>query len=128
MLPVVDEDSLGRRPATSAPVEVVGAVVVVFRRCDRDGIEVLMLHRAGRGVDYEGDWAWTPPAGQREFGETAAECARRELLEETGLDLVPWVTGCGTDAWPVYLAEARVGDAVCVEQGPEHDRYEWLTA
>jgi 8-oxo-dGTP pyrophosphatase MutT (NUDIX family) len=79
-------------------------------------------------VDYEGEWAWTPPSGKREGGETAAECARRELLEETGLDLVPWVTGCGTDAWPVYLAEARVGDAVCVEQEPEHDRFEWLPA
>ena len=62
-----------------------GITAVVFRRVC--GTEVLMLHRAHRGSDYEGEWAWTPPAGARLPGEPVDACARRELREETGLEL-----------------------------------------
>jgi 8-oxo-dGTP pyrophosphatase MutT (NUDIX family) len=99
-----------------------GATVVVFRRMP-DGIEVLMLHRAQRGADYEGDWAWTPPAGARLPGEPIEACARRELLEETGLDLAPRLTDCGSDDWWVYVAEAPADARVMLDR--EHDRYEW---
>jgi len=114
-------------PPTSEAVDGArGAMVVVFRRTGCGDVQVLMLHRAGRGTAYEGDWAWTPPAGQREPGETAAACASRELLEETALDLVPRPTGCGTEAWPVYVAEAGSDAAVSLADEPEHDRFEWL--
>jgi 8-oxo-dGTP pyrophosphatase MutT (NUDIX family) len=100
-----------------------GVTAVVFRRSD-EGLELLMLHRAHRGADYEGDWAWTPPAGARRPGEPIEACARRELAEETGLDLPMHLTGCGTDDWYVYLVEATP-DAVVVLDA-EHDRYAWL--
>jgi 8-oxo-dGTP pyrophosphatase MutT (NUDIX family) len=32
--------------------------------------------------------------------------ARRELFEETGLELVPTLTSFGTKAWWVFIAEA----------------------
>jgi 8-oxo-dGTP pyrophosphatase MutT (NUDIX family) len=102
-------------------------MVVVYRRTDQDGIEVLVLHRAGRGPTYEGDWAWTPPAGQREPGEAAAACARREVLEETSLDLTPRPCGAGSPAWPVYLVEAAAQSPVSLAWDSEHDRYEWVS-
>jgi 8-oxo-dGTP pyrophosphatase MutT (NUDIX family) len=100
-----------------------GVTAVVFRRSD-DGLELLMLHRAHRGPDYEGDWAWTPPAGARRPGEPIEDCARRELAEETGLDLPMLLTGCGTDEWYVYLVEASAEAVVVLDA--EHDRSAWL--
>ena len=53
-----------------------GASVIVFR----DG-EVLL---AKRGKEpFKGYWSL--PGGSQEAGETLGDCARRELLEETGL-------------------------------------------
>jgi len=53
-----------------------GASVVVFR-----GDEVLLVQRGKR--PYEGYWSL--PGGEIQWGETAADAARRELKEETGL-------------------------------------------
>jgi hypothetical protein len=50
------ETTWDRLPIT--PDWPTGATVVV-RRGDGD---LLLLHRAVRGVDYDGDWAWTAPA------------------------------------------------------------------
>lgn len=100
-----------------------GCTVVVYR-CGPDGLQLLMLHRAHRGPDFEGDWAWTPPAGCRLPGEPVLECAARELWEETGLRLPLEPTLCGTQAWYVYLAEASAGAQVVLDA--EHDRYEWV--
>ncbi|MBA3330077.1 MAG: hypothetical protein H0T39_04240, partial [Actinobacteria bacterium] len=45
--------------------------VVVWREGER-GREFLLLHRmAPGGAGFEGDWAWTPPSGARQPGETA---------------------------------------------------------
>jgi 8-oxo-dGTP pyrophosphatase MutT (NUDIX family) len=100
-----------------------GAGVVVWRRAE-DGPELLVLHRSRHGPDYEGDWAWGPAAGARLPGESIDECARRELLEETGLDLEPVPTACGRAEWPLYAAEAS-RNAVVALSG-EHDAYLWL--
>jgi 8-oxo-dGTP pyrophosphatase MutT (NUDIX family) len=102
-----------------------GVTVVVYRR-GAAGLEVLVLHRAHHGPAYEGDWAWTPPAGSRFPGEPVAACARRELHEEAGLALEVRPTDCGTADWAVYVAEAPPGAAVSLAHDPEHDRFEWL--
>jgi 8-oxo-dGTP pyrophosphatase MutT (NUDIX family) len=106
-----------------SPESPRGVTIVVFRRRP-DGPELLMLHRAQLGADYEGDWAWTPPAGARLPGEPVDVAARRELLEETGLGLQVGLTDCGDDDWSVYLAEASMDAEVTLDD--EHDRFAWL--
>ena len=61
----------------------VGVGVVVLRR--RESWEVLLVRRAkapARGM-------WSLPGGGVEVGETIAEAARREVWEETGLEVQP---------------------------------------
>ncbi|HET7038018.1 MAG TPA: NUDIX domain-containing protein [Thermomicrobiaceae bacterium] len=99
-----------------------GAAVVVCRHGER-GPELLVLHRAQLGPDFEGDWAWGPPSGARYPGESIAVCAARELREETGLRL-PLRPAGGPGDWAVYLAEAP-RDAE-IRLSPEHDRFAWL--
>ena len=56
----------------------VGVGVLVLR-----GDLLLLGHRAGA----HGAGTWAPPGGHLEFGETVAQCALREVLEETGLEV-----------------------------------------
>jgi 8-oxo-dGTP diphosphatase len=86
----------------------VGAVLV------RDGALLLVLrgHPPGEGL-------WSLPGGRVEPGESDARALARELLEETGLDVVPgaWVGSVRIGPYDVhdYRAEAvggtlRAGD------------------
>ncbi len=45
--------------------------------------EVLLIKRQG----MHGYGCWCPPGGHVEYGETFEECARREALEETGIEV-----------------------------------------
>lgn len=107
-----------------SPIPPFGTSIIVYRRGE-SGIEFLILHRAHDGPTYEGEWAWTPPAGSRLPGEPVDVCAQRELLEETGLTLPLHFTGYGLDNWALYYAEARADQPVTLDA--EHDRYEWVT-
>lgn len=64
------------------PHPAVTADCVVFSS-DEHGLHVLLIER---GNDpYKGYWAF--PGGFMNMNETAEECARRELKEETGLEV-----------------------------------------
>ena len=56
----------------------VGIAVFVAR-----GTKILMLKRQGS----HGAGTWSFPGGHLEFGESWETCAKRELKEETGLDV-----------------------------------------
>lgn len=100
-----------------------GASVIVFRRA-AGRVQFLILHRRHLGPNYEGDWAWGPPAGARLPGEGIDHCAGRELAEETGLSLPLEPLNNGNSDWVGYLAEAP--EDAEVQLSAEHDRYEWL--
>jgi 8-oxo-dGTP pyrophosphatase MutT (NUDIX family) len=113
-----------------APEEPHGAAILVRRhQADGGGLpSYLVLHRAHHGPDYAGDWAWTPPSGSRQPGESVLAAALRELTEETGL------VAAGQDLraldlsgdWARFGLDVPAGQDVRVDA--EHDRFEWLAA
>ncbi|MFS2225843.1 nucleotide triphosphate diphosphatase NUDT15 [Pantoea sp. B65] len=56
----------------------VGVGVLIFRQ----GKLLLGCRQGSHGAD-----SWSAPGGHLEFGESVEDCARREVLEETGLQL-----------------------------------------
>ena len=112
-----------------APDDPRGSTVVVRRPGVGDAaVELLMLHRNANGPDFEGDWAWTSPAGARQPDEAVFPAALRELAEEAGLG--------GADVADVFALDLSGGwavfgvdldrDAAVELVDPEHDRFEWL--
>ncbi len=57
----------------------VGVGVLIFN--DKD--EILI----GKRKAVHGDGLYAPPGGHLEFGESFEECAKREIMEETGLEI-----------------------------------------
>ena len=73
------------KPVSSDPP--FGVTIIVRRRSPL-AETYLLLHRSNTDDDEE--WAWTPPSGARFPSEPVAECAKRELGEETGLWMKPF--------------------------------------
>lgn len=107
----------------SGAVSKAGAGVIVWRRTE-NGIEWLLLHRAIFSPEFAGDWAWGPPGGGCLDGETSAECAHRELLEETGIDAECNPTDLGNELADVFHAEVPADSEIVLSS--EHDTYRWL--
>jgi 8-oxo-dGTP diphosphatase len=78
----------------SRPAVGVSAIIL-------DGAQVLLGWRvAGHGAG-----SWQLPGGHLEFGECIEECARREVLEETGLSITNLRLGPYTN--DLFSAEGR---------------------
>ena len=67
-----------RREFSEAPIVGVGAVVI-------DGTKVLLVRRGQEPLKGQ----WSLPGGALELGETLQQGVAREVLEETGLVVVP---------------------------------------
>jgi 8-oxo-dGTP pyrophosphatase MutT (NUDIX family) len=92
-----------------------------------DGRSMLLLKRAGEG-DHIGTWAL--PGGKGKEGETDIGNARREAMEETGLDAIPGhrfdslTKRDGRHRFTTYLY--RVGKPFDVTISHEHSDYKWV--
>jgi 8-oxo-dGTP diphosphatase len=69
-------NGLARREFPEVPVVGVGAVIL-------DGDRVLLVRRGHEPMKGE----WSIPGGALELGETLEAAVRREVLEETGLEV-----------------------------------------
>jgi ADP-ribose pyrophosphatase YjhB (NUDIX family) len=103
-------------PATASSMHVV-----------RDG-RVLLARRSARM--RRGGSQWTGPGGHIEPGETAEQAVRRELLEETGLDVA--ITGLNgvfsiRDPAVVFVSYHGRSDGD-PHAGDETDEVRWFTA
>ncbi|CRX39484.1 nucleotide triphosphate diphosphatase NUDT15 [Estrella lausannensis] len=76
-----------------------GALSKANAKSVRVGVGVIVVKDdallLGKRKGSHGSETWAPPGGHLEFGETPEECAKRELLEETGITalecaLGPW--------------------------------------
>ncbi|HSC22269.1 MAG TPA: NUDIX domain-containing protein [Casimicrobiaceae bacterium] len=64
------------------------AGVLMFRR-SASGLEVLLVHPGGPFWASKDDGAWSIPKGEFDPDEPPAAAARREFIEETGVDPGP---------------------------------------
>src|SRR4051794_36450773 len=99
--------------------EPIGGSVCV-RRTTASGVrEVLLLHRSHQGADFEGDWAWTGPAGCRHPGEPVYSGVLRELAEEAGIEgYYPWAVDL-TGRWALFAVDVPY-DVPIELVDPEH--------
>ena len=107
--------------------EIVAAGAIPWRATPA-GVEVLLIHRP----KYD-DWSW--PKGKLDEGESIAECAVREVREETGLRIT---LGQPLEATPyavkgkpkiVYYWAAKIPlGTEPVPDGGECDQVRWLPA
>ena len=88
----------------------------------------LVMHNNGVKADL-----WELPGGRMEFGETAEETLKREIMEETGLKVNPIKL---LDTWNLIKEERQITGIIylcSIEEGEvklsdEHDAYKWIKA
>ena len=130
------ESRVGRSAPRREAGEGEGVAVVAYMLvCCGD--RWLALRRATDRNKWPG--LWEVPGGHSKPGEQPSEAARRECLEETGLDLEPTkllysadepdMFGTGqTYSVRVFEANLRTPiDRAVVKLNKEHDAYQWLT-
>lgn len=91
----------------------------------KDG-KFLVMHNSGVEEDL-----WELPGGRMEFGETAEETLKREVLEETGLTVKPIRL---LDTWNLVREDYQIAGIIylChleeaeVRLSDEHDAYKWI--
>ena len=97
---------------------------------ERDG-EYLMIHRVKKKNDMNHD-KWIGVGGKFEGGESPFDCARREILEETGVKvtdlkyrgIVTFVSNeFGTEYMHLFTARGYTGE---IDYNCDEGRLEWV--
>lgn len=104
---------------------VVAKVIVV-----NEAGEMLALHRSMDDVRRPGQWDF--PGGHVDEGEDMRQAARRETIEEAGLDLsdlrlvfaLSDMTPNGAGSWLVFVAHVSGSPNIALSH--EHDDYKWM--
>lgn len=116
----------GRRKAIPA--------VLVYPRCGGDW---LMIHRTGKKPGDAHQGKWNGLGGKCEADESPLETARREVLEEAGLDLpasafralgvlqFPNFKPARREDWIVFVFSAEVADKALAHDCPEGELH-WI--
>lgn len=86
LMPEADNPSAEERPYRYRfPMVSVATDVVCFTVHPEDGLQVALVRRSWESDAYAGYWALPGGFLQAEQDRTIADCARRELVEETGV-------------------------------------------
>lgn len=105
-------EAQGIQPSSSSDfAPILGKTVTYIVACVlvNEDDEVLMIQEAKKSCAGK----WYLPAGRMECGETIVEAARREVLEETGLNIeVTTLLGleCAGGSWFRFICTGRVLD------------------
>ena len=88
-------------PMNERPKVGLGVVVI------KDG-KILL----GRRKNAHGEGAWCYPGGHLEYGESFEECARREVMEETGVEITNLRFGTVTN--DIFETEQKHYITICI--------------
>jgi len=123
------------------------AGILMFRNIDQT-LEVLLAHPGGPYWKHMDDGVWTIPKGEYEDDESPLEAAKREFLEETGLQVTGNLRELGSIKQPsgkVIIAYAAEGNcdpsqlisntfslewppkSGVIREFPEVDRADWFS-
>jgi 8-oxo-dGTP diphosphatase len=103
------------------------------------GVGVIIIHQnkvlLGKRKGSHGAGAWSFPGGHLEFGESWESCARREVLEETGVHIQNIRFGAVTnDVFTeeskhyvtIFLVADYASGEVTLMEPEKCDRWEWF--
>ena len=101
--------------------EMVSKVIIINRG------RVLLLKRVDGHVSEKSPWTWDLPGGHLEVGESLRAAGRREVMEETGLEVgdFSFVGKENNKGKLTYFYKVKPNDGYITLSG-EHVEYRWV--